>query len=115
MAPSPKRSRRKDANALPSMSSTFWAFMILASLLIAYCNISEEEIRKQSGGALTYLGPTFGNLVRKEAYLFARNIQQQGHPDLSRAKPDFLWTTENLDSTQDLMLHGRLGNILWPQ
>ncbi|XP_044535219.1 chemokine-like protein TAFA-5 [Gracilinanus agilis] len=38
MAPSPKRSRRKDANALPSMSSTFWAFMILASLLIAYCS-----------------------------------------------------------------------------
>ncbi|OPJ77709.1 protein FAM19A5 [Patagioenas fasciata monilis] len=38
MAPSPSRSSRKDANALPSMSSTFWAIMILASLLIAYCN-----------------------------------------------------------------------------
>ncbi|XP_068787216.1 chemokine-like protein TAFA-5 isoform X2 [Struthio camelus] len=38
MAPSPRRSSRKDASALPSMSSTFWAFMILASLLIAYCN-----------------------------------------------------------------------------
>ncbi|XP_017601479.1 chemokine-like protein TAFA-5 isoform X3 [Corvus cornix cornix] len=38
MAPSPRRSSRKDANALPSMSSTFWAIMILASLLIAYCN-----------------------------------------------------------------------------
>ncbi|PKU45107.1 protein fam19a5 isoform x1 [Limosa lapponica baueri] len=37
MAPSPRRSSRKDANALPSMSSTFWAIMILASLLIAYC------------------------------------------------------------------------------
>ncbi|KAK2535531.1 hypothetical protein Q9966_006754 [Columba livia] len=39
MAPSPSRSSRKDANALPSMSSTFWAIMILASLLIAYCRI----------------------------------------------------------------------------
>ncbi|XP_048792181.1 chemokine-like protein TAFA-5 isoform X2 [Lagopus muta] len=38
MAPSPRRSSRKDANALPSMSSTFWAIMILASLLIAYCS-----------------------------------------------------------------------------
>ncbi|XP_071659509.1 chemokine-like protein TAFA-5 isoform X2 [Patagioenas fasciata] len=38
MAPSPSRSSRKDANALPSMSSTFWAIMILASLLIAYCS-----------------------------------------------------------------------------
>uniref|UniRef100_A0A8B9TZF8 TAFA chemokine like family member 5 n=1 Tax=Anas zonorhyncha TaxID=75864 RepID=A0A8B9TZF8_9AVES len=38
MAPAPRRSSRKDANALPSMSSTFWAIMILASLLIAYCN-----------------------------------------------------------------------------
>ncbi|XP_064278202.1 chemokine-like protein TAFA-5 isoform X6 [Passer domesticus] len=38
MAPSPRRSSRKDASALPSMSSTFWAIMILASLLIAYCN-----------------------------------------------------------------------------
>ncbi|XP_038010158.1 chemokine-like protein TAFA-5 isoform X6 [Motacilla alba alba] len=37
MAPSPRRSSRKDASALPSMSSTFWAIMILASLLIAYC------------------------------------------------------------------------------
>ncbi|KAH1185564.1 hypothetical protein KIL84_018313 [Mauremys mutica] len=37
MAPSPRTSSRKDANALPSMSSTFWAIMILASLLIAYC------------------------------------------------------------------------------
>ncbi|XP_064278210.1 chemokine-like protein TAFA-5 isoform X9 [Passer domesticus] len=38
MAPSPRRSSRKDASALPSMSSTFWAIMILASLLIAYCS-----------------------------------------------------------------------------
>ncbi|XP_032544427.1 chemokine-like protein TAFA-5 isoform X3 [Chiroxiphia lanceolata] len=38
MAPSPRRSSRKDANTLPSMSSTFWAIMILASLLIAYCS-----------------------------------------------------------------------------
>ena len=38
MAPAPRRSSRKDANALPSMSSTFWAIMILASLLIAYCS-----------------------------------------------------------------------------
>ncbi|XP_065599630.1 chemokine-like protein TAFA-5 isoform X1 [Cyrtonyx montezumae] len=38
MAPSPRRGSRKDANALPSMSSTFWAIMILASLLIAYCS-----------------------------------------------------------------------------
>ncbi|XP_053876508.1 chemokine-like protein TAFA-5 isoform X2 [Malaclemys terrapin pileata] len=38
MAPSPRTSSRKDANALPSMSSTFWAIMILASLLIAYCS-----------------------------------------------------------------------------
>nr|XP_048692207.1 chemokine-like protein TAFA-5 isoform X11 [Caretta caretta] len=37
MAPSPRTNNRKDANALPSMSSTFWAIMILASLLIAYC------------------------------------------------------------------------------
>ncbi|XP_064512308.1 chemokine-like protein TAFA-5 isoform X3 [Pseudopipra pipra] len=40
MAPSPRRSSRKDANTLPSMSSTFWAIMILASLLIAYCNFN---------------------------------------------------------------------------
>ncbi|XP_047599395.1 chemokine-like protein TAFA-5 isoform X1 [Lutra lutra] len=38
MAPSPRTSSRQDATALPSMSSTFWAFMILASLLIAYCS-----------------------------------------------------------------------------
>ncbi|XP_048692194.1 chemokine-like protein TAFA-5 isoform X5 [Caretta caretta] len=38
MAPSPRTNNRKDANALPSMSSTFWAIMILASLLIAYCS-----------------------------------------------------------------------------
>ncbi|XP_069485339.1 chemokine-like protein TAFA-5 isoform X1 [Ambystoma mexicanum] len=36
MAPSPRISSRKDAIALPSMSSTFWAILILASLLIAY-------------------------------------------------------------------------------
>ncbi|XP_017709588.1 PREDICTED: protein FAM19A5 isoform X1 [Rhinopithecus bieti] len=38
MAPSPRTGSRQDATALPSMSSTFWAFMILASLLIAYCS-----------------------------------------------------------------------------
>ncbi|XP_015263225.1 PREDICTED: protein FAM19A5-like [Gekko japonicus] len=38
MAPSPRRSSRKDANALPSASSTFWAVMILVGLLIAYCS-----------------------------------------------------------------------------
>ncbi|XP_058883157.1 chemokine-like protein TAFA-5a isoform X2 [Acipenser ruthenus] len=38
MAPSPRISNRKDANAWPSMSSTFWAIMILASLLIVYCS-----------------------------------------------------------------------------
>ncbi|XP_067325132.1 chemokine-like protein TAFA-5 isoform X8 [Anolis sagrei] len=37
MAPSPKRSSGKDASALPSASSTFWAVMILVGLLIAYC------------------------------------------------------------------------------
>ncbi|MGH0151024.1 UNVERIFIED_CONTAM: hypothetical protein FKN15_023406 [Acipenser sinensis] len=38
MAPSPRISNRKDANPWPSMSSTFWAIMILASLLIVYCS-----------------------------------------------------------------------------
>ncbi|XP_060540129.1 chemokine-like protein TAFA-5 isoform X5 [Pantherophis guttatus] len=38
MAPSLKRSSRKDANVLPSASSTFWAIMILVGLLIAYCS-----------------------------------------------------------------------------
>ncbi|XP_053109349.1 chemokine-like protein TAFA-5 isoform X5 [Hemicordylus capensis] len=38
MAPSPRRSSGKDANALPSASSTFWAIMILVGLLIAYCS-----------------------------------------------------------------------------
>ncbi|XP_077194368.1 chemokine-like protein TAFA-5 isoform X3 [Paroedura picta] len=38
MAPSPRRSSRTDANALPSASSTFWAVMILVGLLIAYCS-----------------------------------------------------------------------------
>ncbi|XP_060633787.1 chemokine-like protein TAFA-5 isoform X1 [Anolis sagrei] len=38
MAPSPKRSSGKDASALPSASSTFWAVMILVGLLIAYCS-----------------------------------------------------------------------------
>uniref|UniRef100_A0A670YF28 TAFA chemokine like family member 5 n=1 Tax=Pseudonaja textilis TaxID=8673 RepID=A0A670YF28_PSETE len=38
MAPSLKRSSRKDANVLPSASSTFWAVMILVGLLIAYCS-----------------------------------------------------------------------------
>ncbi|XP_033017745.1 chemokine-like protein TAFA-5 isoform X1 [Lacerta agilis] len=40
MAPSPRRSSssRKDAIALPSASSTFWAIMILVGLLIAYCS-----------------------------------------------------------------------------
>ncbi|KAK6482643.1 chemokine-like protein TAFA-5a isoform X3 [Huso huso] len=38
MAPSPRIGNRKDANAWPSMSSTFWAIMILASLLIVYCS-----------------------------------------------------------------------------
>ncbi|XP_028667921.1 chemokine-like protein TAFA-5a isoform X1 [Erpetoichthys calabaricus] len=38
MAPSPRISNRKDANAWPSMSSTFWVIMILASLLIVYCS-----------------------------------------------------------------------------
>uniref|UniRef100_A0ABM5GGD3 Chemokine-like protein TAFA-5 isoform X1 n=1 Tax=Pogona vitticeps TaxID=103695 RepID=A0ABM5GGD3_9SAUR len=38
MAPSPRRRSRKDANALPSTSSTFWAVMILVGLLIAYCS-----------------------------------------------------------------------------
>uniref|UniRef100_A0A8C0MZ13 TAFA chemokine like family member 5 n=1 Tax=Canis lupus familiaris TaxID=9615 RepID=A0A8C0MZ13_CANLF len=38
MAPSPRTGSRQDATALPSMSSTFWAFMILAGLLVAYCS-----------------------------------------------------------------------------
>ncbi|KAJ7329620.1 hypothetical protein JRQ81_015794 [Phrynocephalus forsythii] len=38
MAPSPRRRSRKEANALPSASSTFWAVMILVGLLIAYCS-----------------------------------------------------------------------------
>ncbi|KAG5212822.1 hypothetical protein JEQ12_015251 [Ovis aries] len=45
MAPSPRTGSRQDATALPSMSSTFWAFMILASLLIAYC---KSHIRNQA-------------------------------------------------------------------
>ncbi|KAI4545767.1 hypothetical protein MG293_002322 [Ovis ammon polii] len=43
MAPSPRTGSRQDATALPSMSSTFWAFMILASLLIAYCIVAKAE------------------------------------------------------------------------
>ncbi|XP_042326659.1 chemokine-like protein TAFA-5 isoform X2 [Sceloporus undulatus] len=40
MAPSPtrRRSSGKEASALPSASSTFWAMMILVGLLIAYCS-----------------------------------------------------------------------------
>ncbi|KAJ8381656.1 hypothetical protein SKAU_G00024340 [Synaphobranchus kaupii] len=37
MASSPKLRNRKDANAWPRMSSTFWAVVILTSLLIIYC------------------------------------------------------------------------------
>ncbi|XP_069485341.1 chemokine-like protein TAFA-5 isoform X3 [Ambystoma mexicanum] len=45
MAPSPRISSRKDAIALPSMSSTFWAILILASLLIAYRNLVSSVMK----------------------------------------------------------------------
>lgn len=38
MAPSPSTGRRRDAPALPGASSTFWASVILAGLLLAYCS-----------------------------------------------------------------------------
>ncbi|XP_054551944.1 chemokine-like protein TAFA-5 isoform X1 [Talpa occidentalis] len=37
MAPSPRSGRRQDAPARPGLSSTFWALVILAGLLVAYC------------------------------------------------------------------------------
>ncbi|XP_063073934.1 chemokine-like protein TAFA-5a isoform X1 [Engraulis encrasicolus] len=37
MAPTSRWSKRKDAKPWPKMSSTFWAVVLLTSLLIIYC------------------------------------------------------------------------------